>query len=296
MTAATITIDPRQSTSIDKGDEEQATVAARRAPLRAWVHDVVLLTRRNLIHVGREPAQLSDATIQPVLFTILFVYLFGSSMHLPGGGSYKAFAIGGLLTMNLTTSSIGTAVGLSSDLATGVINRFRTLPLARSAILAGRTVSDLLATVLCGLIVVATGLTIGWRPDHGITGVTAGLAVAVLFAWALSWLTGCIGLLARSPETAQALGLLVLFPVAFVSSCFAPTQGMPTWLRIIADWNPVSAVAGACRDLFGNPNPAALTDTFPAQHPTLVAIGWSIAIIAICAPAAGWLLRRRTSD
>src|SRR5262245_25034163 len=220
---------------------------------REWLGDLGFLTRRNLLHVAREPAQLSDATVQPVLFTVLFVSIFGAAMVLPGGGSYKAFAIGGLVTMNLTTASIGTAVGLSSDLATGVINRFRTLPMARSAILAGRTLSDLLAALLCGSIVLLTGWAIGWRPGNGLLGVAAGLGVALLFSYALSWFTACIGLSVSDPESSQAVGLVILFPLAFVSSCFVPTQGLPTVMRVIADWNPVSAVAASCRELFGNP-------------------------------------------
>ena len=140
-----------------------------------------------LVHVGREPAQLSDATVQPILFTVLFVYMFGATMVLPGGGRYVAFAIGGLLAMNLTTASMGTAVGLSTDLSTGVIDRFRTLPMARSAVLVGRTLSDMLSSVLCGVIVLVTGFIVGWRPGNGVTGVLAGLSVAVVFASALSW-------------------------------------------------------------------------------------------------------------
>jgi ABC transporter DrrB family efflux protein len=261
-----------------------------------WLRDVTVLTRRNLLHVRREPAQMSDATVQPLLFTVLFVYIFGAAMVLPGGGSYKDFAIGGLVTMNLSTATMGTAVGLSSDLSTGIISRFRTLPMARSAILAGRTLSDLLSSVLCGSIVLLTGLAIGWRPDHGALGVFAGLGVAVLFAYALSWFCACIGLMVSDPESAQAVGLVILFPLAFVSSCFVPTQGLPTVMRVIADWNPVSAVAASCRELFGNPNPAALTDSFPAQHPVLIALLWSVAIIAVCAPIASRLLQKRTTD
>ncbi len=269
---------------------------AARSRLREWGRDVTVLTRRNLLHVRREPAQWSDATVQPVLFTVLFVYIFGAAMVLPGGGSYKAFAIGGLVTMNLTTASMGTAVGLSSDLATGVINRFRTLPMARSAILAGRTLSDLLAALLCGSIVLATGWAIGWRPGHGLAGVAAGLGVALLFSYALSWFTACIGLMVSDPESSQAGGLVILFPLAFVSSCFVPTQGLPGVMRVIADWNPVSAVAASCRELFGNPNPAALTHSFPAEHPVAIALVWSAAIIAVCAPVATRQLRRRTQD
>jgi ABC-2 type transport system permease protein len=261
-----------------------------------WSRDVVALTRRNLVHVRREPAQMSDATVQPILFTVLFVYIFGGAMVIPGGGGYKAFAIGGLITMNLTTASMSTAVGFSTDLSNGVMNRFRTLPMARSAVLAGRTFADLLSSVLCGTIVVLTGLAIGWRAPNGVGGVLAGLAVAVLFAYAMSWFTAVIGLVAKAPESAQAMGLIILFPLSFLSSCFVPTQGMPPWLQTFADWNPVSAVAGSTRELFGNPNPAGLVHHFPNQHPVLLAVLWSIAIIAVCAPIASRLLRSRTTD
>jgi len=261
-----------------------------------WLDEVGVLAHRNLIHVRREPAQLSDATVQPVLFTVLFVNLFGSAMVIAGGGRYKDFAIGGLVTMNLTTASMGTAVGLSSDLATGVINRFRTLPMSRSAVLAGRTISDLLAATMCGTIVVITGFLIGWRADNGVIGVLEGLAVAVLFAYALSWFTACIGLMVSDPESAQAVGLVILFPLAFLSSCFVPTQGLPTVMRVFAEWNPVSAVAASCRELFGNPNPASMIDIWPAQHPVAMAVLSSLAIMAVCVPLASHLLQRRTTD
>jgi ABC transporter DrrB family efflux protein len=263
--------------------------------LASWWRHVAALTRRNLVHVRREPAQLSDATVQPVLFTVLFVYIFGAAMVIPGG-SYKQFAIAGLVVFNITTSTMGTAVGVSTDLKSGVIDRFRTLPMARSSILAGRTFSDLLASILCATIVLLTGLVIGWRPDNGVPGVIAGLAIAVLFAYAMSWLMACVGLSVSDPESAQGIGLLVLFPIAFISSAMVPTQGMPGWMQPIAEWNPVSAVAGALRELFGNPNPAALRDNFPSQNPVLMAILWSVVILAICIPIARARLKARTVD
>jgi len=274
------------------------TTGSRPSPpgsLGSWWRQVAALTRRNLWHVRREPAQLSDATVQPVLFTVLFVYIFGAAMVIPGG-TYKQFAIAGLVVFNITTSTMGTAVGVSADLKSGVIDRFRTLPMARSAILAGRTFSDLLASILCATIVLLTGFVIGWRPGNGLPGVVAGLAVAVLFAYAMSWLMACVGLSVGDPESAQGIGLLVLFPIAFVSSAMVPIQGMPGWMQPIAEWNPVSAVAGSLRELFGNPNPAALRDNFPSQNPVLMAIVWSLAIMAVCIPIARARLKARTVD
>ena len=264
--------------------------------LLAWAGDVWVMTRRNLIHISREPMQLSDVTIQPVLFTLLFIYVFGSAMVLAGGGSYKAFALAGLLVMNLTTSSVGTAIGLSTDLATGVINRLRTLPMSPTSILVGRTISDLLAATMCSAIVAATGLAIGWRPTTNIAEVLAGFGVALLFSFALSWMNACLGMMVSGAESAQGIVFIVIFPLAFVSNVFVPTQGMPSWLATIANWNPVSAVASACRVLFGNPNPSGTIQAWPMQHPVAAALIWSLGLLAVAVPLAGRLYVRRTRD
>ena len=190
-----------------------------------------MLTRRNLVHIAREPLQLSDVTIQPVLFTLLFVYVFGSGVVLPAGATYAEFAVAGLLLLNLTTSAIGTAVGLSSDLTTGVIDRFRALPMWRPAVLVGRTVSDLLSAALCVAIVAVTGLCIGWRVDTNVASVVAAFGILLLFAYALSWACACLGIVSKGPESAQSVGLIILFPLAIVSNALVPTQRMPLWLR-----------------------------------------------------------------
>ncbi len=269
--------------------------ASHPAPRRSRRADVGVMARRNLVHISREPMQLSDATIQPVLFTLLFVYVFGGSMVLPGGGAYKQFAIGGLLAMNLTTASVGTAVGLTTDLATGVLDRFRTLPMWRASVLVGRTVADLLAATLCSTFVVLTGLAIGWRPD-GPLQVLAGMALAIGFSFGLSWACACLGLVSEGPEAAQAVSFLVIFPMAFLSNAFSPTQGMPGWMQPIAEWNPVSALATACRSLFGDPNPGALSDAWPMQHPVAASLLWTVALVAIFAPLAVHLFRRRMTE
>lgn len=266
------------------------------SPVREWLHDLVVLTRRNLVHIKREPMQLSDVTIQPVLFTVLFTYVFGSGMSLPGGGSYKEFVLGGVLTLNLTTSTVGSAVGVSSDMKSGVIERFRTLPMSSSSVLVARTISDLVSGLLCALLVTAAGFAIGWRPHEGVLGVAAAFAVAMLFSYAISWLSVCFGLSGSGPEAVQATAFIVLFPLSFISNAFVATQGMPRVLRVFAEWNPVSAVAGAVRELMGNPNPSAAVDAWPMQHPVAASLLWSIVIISVCAPTAAWLLRRRTTD
>ncbi len=258
--------------------------------------NLIVLTGRNLVHIAREPLQLSDVTIQPVLFTILFVYVFGSGVALPGGASYADFAVAGLLALNLTTSSMGTAVGLSTDLTTGVIDRFRTLPIWRPAVLVGRTLTDLVNATICTTIVALTGLVVGWRPDASMLSVLAGFALFLLFSFALSWATACLGIVSKSAESAQGIGLIVLFPLAFVSNALVPTAHMPTILQTVANWNPVSAVTAAARDLFGNPNPSATIDAWPMQHPILASLLWSAVLLAVFAPLASSLYRRRTTD
>ncbi len=258
--------------------------------------DILVVSGRNLRHIRREPLQLSDVTIQPVLFTLLFVYVFGAGVVLPGGGSYTAFAIAGLLALNLTTSSMGTAVGLSSDLNGGVIERFRTLPMWRPAVLVGRSLADLVTATLCASIVALTGLAIGWRPEGGVAPTLAGFAVFLLFAYAMSWLCACLGILSKDPEAAQGIGLVILFPLAIVSNAMVPTERMPAILRTIADWNPVSAVTAAARQLFHNPNPSAAIDAWPMQHPIVTSLLWSLALIALFAPLATHLYRRRATE
>jgi len=264
-------------------------------PLRR-LRDVAVLAGRNLVHIAREPLQLSDVTVQPILFTMLFVYVFGAGVALPNGGSYTAFAIAGLLALNLTTSSIGTAVGLSTDLNGGVIDRFRTLPMWRPAVLVGRSLADLLTAALCTLIVALTGLAIGWRPHGSVAATLGGFGVFLLFSYALSWVCACLGIVSKGPESAQGLGLVILFPLAIVSNALVPTAHMPTVLRVIADWNPVSAVTAAARQLFHNPNPSASIQDWPMQHPIATSIIWSITLLAIFAPLAAHLYRSRTTD
>ncbi len=258
--------------------------------------DAAVHTRRNLVHVRRDPSLLADVTIQPLMFTLLFIYVFGAGIPIPGGGSYIDYALSGLLVLNLTTSRAGTAVGLSSDLGSGVIDRFRTLPMWPAAVLVGRSISDVLAAGLCVAIVALTGLAIGWRPQSDIASVFAGFGLALLFSYALSWAGACLGLAAHGPESAQSLSMVVLFPLGLVSNAMVPTQGMPSWLMTITSWNPVSAVTAACRHLFANPNPSAALDAWPMRHPVAAALGWSAVLLMVCAPLATVLYHRRTTE
>jgi ABC-2 type transport system permease protein len=263
------------------------------ARLRWAIADTWVLARRSIARIIREPEQLSDVTIQPVLFVLLFNYVFGSAIHIAGGGGYHQYLISGMFGMAMAGSAPGTAVGLSSDMTTGLIDRFRALPMARSAVLAGRTLADLLTQVLGVVVLIVTGLAIGWRIHHGIGDALLAIGLSLLFAFAMTWAGACAGMLLRSPEAAQALGFIVFLPLTFVSNAFVPTQGMPSWLRTFANWNPMSAVAASCRSLFGGANPAASIHAWPMQHPELAVLIWSVVLIGVFAPAAVHLYRRK---
>ncbi len=258
--------------------------------------DVWSMTRRNLVHISREPMQLSDVTIQPILFTFLFVYIFGGAIPIPGGGSYTDYLMAGLLALNLVTSTMGTAVGLSTDLNEGMIDRFRTLPMWRSAVLVGRSVADLMTAVLCAVIVAATGLIVGWRPTTSVVSTVAGFLLVLFFAYSLTWIAAVVGMNSKSPESAASFGFIVLFPLAFVSNAMVPTAHMPGWMQAIADWNPVSAVCAGARVLWGNPNPSGHIDAWPMQHPVAASLLWSVAILAVACPAAAHFFKKRTTE
>jgi ABC-2 type transport system permease protein len=266
-----------------------ALVIAERA------RNVVSMTRRNLVHISREPMQLSDVTIQPVLFTVLFIYLFSGAVPIPGG-SFKDFILAGVLTLNLITSTMGTAVGLATDLHEGMLDRFRVLPMWRPAVLVGRSLADLLTACLCALVVAVTGLAVGWRTSAGLLPVIAGFALVLFFAYSLSWVAACVGLNSKSPESAASFGFIVLFPLAFVSNAMVPTQHMPGWLQAITNWNPASAVTAAARQLWDNPNPSASIGAWPMQHPIEASLAWSALILAVAAPLASRFFRRRTTE
>jgi ABC transporter DrrB family efflux protein len=270
--------------------------AAADTPLaRAWwaVKDTWVLARRGIMRIAREPEQLGDVTIQPVIFVLLFTYVFGSAIHLPGGGSYHQYLISGMFGMTMAGSAAGTAVGLTTDMSTGLIDRFRSLPISRAAVLAGRTVADLVTQILGIIVLVAAGLVVGWRAENGLGDALAAVGLSLLFAFAVTWAGACAGMVLRSPEGAQALGFIVFLPLSFVSNAFVPTQGMPSWLQHFANWNPMSAVAASCRVLFGGANPAAAVDSWPMQHPELAVLGWSVVLFGIFAPLAVALYRRK---
>ncbi|WP_236791526.1 ABC transporter permease [Amycolatopsis sp. GM8] len=254
-----------------------------------------VITWRNLMNVRRNPDWLMAATLQPIMFVLLFAYVFGNAIGGDaGGGAYREFLIAGIFAQTVAFNSAFTVIGFANDLQKGIIDRFRSLPMSRLAVVFGRTTSDLVVSVVALIVMSLCGLIVGWRIRGSFLDAVLGYLVMLMFAWALSWVGALIGLTARSVEVAQSAGLIWMFPLSFISAAFVPLDKLPGVLRVIAEWNPFTAVINATRDLFGNRWGAPQTG-WPAEHAALYAVLCCVAIIAIFAPLATLKYRRVAS-
>jgi ABC transporter DrrB family efflux protein len=219
--------------------------------LRWTLRDGYVVAGRNMRHFFRQPQLLLFSTVQPIMFVLLFSYVFGGAIggSLPEGVSYKDFLLPGIFIQSTAFRATQTAIGLSEDMKRGVIDRFRSMPMARSAVLAGRTLADLVRTLFVIAIMLAVGYAIGFRFEEGIPSAIASILVVAAFGFALSWIFAYVGLIAKGPEAAQSAGFVAIFPLVFASSIFVPVDTMPSWLQSIADVSPVTATADAARAL-----------------------------------------------
>lgn len=275
----------------------QVAAAARPARLLSirWaLTDVRVLTWRTLARIATTPEQLLNVTIQPLVFVLLFSYVFNGAIILPEHGSYREYLIAGVFAVNMGGTAQGAAIGLAVDLSNGIIDRFRSLPMSRATVLAGRTLADVALTLVAATVTVIAGLIVGWRIHTGPADVLLAVGLALLFAYASAWAGACVGLIARGAESAQAVGLTVIMPLALTSNAFISTARLTPWLRDVANWNPISALAAATRQLLGNPDPAAAIRSWPMQHPELASALWSVTLIAVLVPLAVWLYVRRS--
>lgn len=248
------------------------------------IPDTLVVARRNLTRLLRVPDSLVFGILQSVMFVLLFRYVFGGAIQVPGG-SYVDFLMGGIFVQTVAFSSATTTIAMAEDLQRGIIDRFRSLPMAPGAVLAGRTVSDLAFSAITVTAMAITGLLVGWRTDASAISVAAGFALLFLFSYAFLWIGAVIGMAAKSPEVAQTAGLIWLFPLTFLSNAFVPLESMPSWLQPIAAWNPISSVVLAVRQLFGNlPDGYDAGDYFPMQYPILMSVVWCVVLLAIFIP------------
>ena len=253
--------------------------------LRWTVSDALVMVKRNLLHIPRTPDLLVDVTIQPVIFVLLFRYVFGGAIDVRGT-SYVNYLMAGIFVQTIVFAAMTSGIGLAYDLAKGLIDRFRSLPMSRSAVVTGRTVTDLLRGLLAVAVMLVVGLLVGFRPDGGLPGWLAALGLLLLFGFAFSWVGVTLGLLVRTPEAVQATLFVAVFPLTFASSAFVPTDTMPRWLRLFADHQPMTRVVDAVR--------AAVLGQ-PAGTDAWLALAWSVGILVVFFPLAVSLYGRRTS-
>jgi ABC transporter DrrB family efflux protein len=258
-----------------------------------WVlADSWTIARRHIAHIRSMPERLSNVTIQPIMFVFMFAYIFGSAIVIPGG-NYRQFLMPGIFTQSMAFASMTIMVGVVDDMAKGVMDRLRSLPMARAAILAGHTGANLIENVIGLVVMVACGLIVGWRPEVGVGSTLAAFGLLLLFAFAMNWVGVFAGQFMRSVEGAQGVGFVFIMPFTFVANTFVPTQGMPAWLRLVADWNPTGAVVAACRQLFGGLGGAAAAGSgpWPLAHPVLASLVWCVGLVALFLPLAVWRFR-----
>jgi len=246
------------------------------------VSDTLVVAERNLVRLPRAPDLLLAFTVQPVMFVLLFVYVFGGAIRTPGY-SYEDFLLPGIIVQNVAFGGFVTALGLSEDLNKGLIDRFRSLPMARPAVLAGRTIADLVTNLLSILVLLVTGLIIGFSFDASPLEILAGIGLLLLFGYAFSWVFALLGLLVSSPEAANSVGFIAVFPLTFISSAFVPVDSMPSVLRTFAEINPFTVTVDAMR---------ALWVDAPAGNSIWGAVVWALVIMAIFAPLAVARYRR----
>jgi ABC-2 type transport system permease protein len=263
--------------------------------LAETVSDSVTITRRNLIKVKRVPDLIVFATLSPIMFVLLFRYVFGSAIPIEGI-SYAEFLLPGIFAQTVVFGSTITGASVADDLQKGLIDRFRSLPMARSAVLIGRTVADLGLNVITIVVMALTGLVVGWRIHSSIGEALAGFVLLLLFAYAISWVMAFVGLLVRTPEVVNNASFIVIFPLTFIANTFVPTNNFPGALKVIADWNPVSAVVQAARRLFGNTAPSLETSTaWSLQHPVPYVLLWVAILLAVFVPLSVRTYQRTAS-
>jgi ABC transporter DrrB family efflux protein len=262
--------------------ERLTTIEPIRLPRSAIFVDAVVIARRNLIGIARTPQLLVFATIQPILFVLLFRYVFGGAIDVPGV-SYVDYLIPGIIVQTVVFGATSTAVGLSEDMSKGIIDRFRSLPMSRAAVLGGRTIADLVRNVFVVLLMIAVGTAVGFRFHNGFLPAVAAVFVALLLGYCLSWVFAFIGLTVADPESAQLAGFLPIFPLVFASSVFTSTESMPGWLQAFAKVQPITRAADTVR---------ALTQGGPVAANLIWTLLWSIAILAVFAPLAVRRYRR----
>jgi ABC-2 type transport system permease protein len=249
------------------------------------LQDIFVITRRQILLLVRVPEVLIFSTIQPVMFVLLFRFVFGGSIATGQPGGYVQLLMPGIFVQTVAFTLAGTASGLAEDMKKGLIDRFRSLPISRTALIIGRTLGDSLLNIVVLTVMGITGYIVGWRPTGGLGNVLLGFLFLLLFGYALSWVGILVGLSAKDARVVQNVSFIVTFPLTFLSNAFAPTTGMPRVLQYFAEWNPVSTMVAGCRSLFGLETEfGATAGSFPSENPLLTSLIYMVVLMAIFIP------------
>ncbi len=270
----------------------------RPRPIYGWtIHDGLVVGRRNLIQTVRVPELLFFSLVQPVIFVLLFAYVFGGAIPIPGDAAtdaYRQYLMPGIFGQTVAFAAASSTVGLAEDLHKGIIDRFRSLPMSPPSVLIGRTFADATRQILVLVVLTITGYVVGWRIEDGLLNAVLAYALLLLFAYTVAWIGAWVGLYMPNPETANTAGLIWLFPLTFLSNAFVPINSLPGALQAFAAWNPISSVVLACRELFGNPT-GIQPDYWPLQNPVAYTLISCVVLIAIFATLSVRRYRRTTS-
>lgn len=292
--SATTTLEP-----LSTGEPQK-----RSRPVLGWhLHDGLVVGKRNLIQTIRVPELLFFSLVQPVIFVLMFAYVFGGAIPVPGTSgeagaeAYRAYLIPGIFAQTVAFAAASSTVGIAEDMHKGIIDRFRSLPMKASAVLFGRTYADAARMILVLTVLTITGLVVGWRINNGFANAVLAYLLLLLFAYVVAWIGSWIGLYMPNPETANTAGLIWLFPLTFISNAFVPLAGMPAGLQAVAAWNPLSALTLACRELFGNPTGLAPGEEiyWSLANPELYTLLSCGVLLAIFVPLAVRKYRRTTA-
>jgi ABC-2 type transport system permease protein len=243
-----------------------------------------IVAKRNLIKIKRVPDILVFTLMSPIMFVLLFAYVFGGSIDVPGGVNYREFLLAGIFVQTVIFGSTFSGAGMADDMQKGIIDRFRSLPMSPAAVLVGRTASDIVNNVLSLGVMSLTGLVVGWRIRTSVPEAVGAFLLILAFAYAISWVMTYVGLLVSTPEVVNNASFMVIFPLTFLANTFVPSQNLPRVLRTFADWNPVSSVAQAARELFGNTAPGTGGGAWSLNHPVFYSLLWVGIILAVFVP------------
>lgn len=249
------------------------------SPAAVWFEDGWTVTKRNLIKIKRSPDMLVFAVLQPIMFVLLFSQVYGGAIKVQGT-DYTQFLMAGIFAQTVVFGATFSGSAMAQDLKEGLIDRFRTLPMSASAVLVGRTNSDLVLNAISMTIMMLTGLAVGWRVNSSPLEFVAGIALLLLFSYSFSWVMALLGMSVKTPEVINNASFMILFPLTFISNAFVPSETLPLVLRVFAEWNPVSSLVQAARELFGNVGSAPVPDIWTMQHPVLtVLIGITVMLV-----------------